>query len=201
MLQPEPKEFKLIQEACSSPITYAIFIILAFWAFIWNINLLPYAIIFSFLLSLMIKIDLKYMILPDSLNILLLFSGFLCHYLMYNSLIFSVLGALFGFILFFSIFYITYKIKGEPSMGFGDVKFITALGAWVGLTGVPLVLLWASLMAGVYVILKILILKKFNNQPFAYGPFLAIAGWLTFLYSTWSWAVILNIREKLLGIL
>jgi leader peptidase (prepilin peptidase)/N-methyltransferase len=200
MPQTEPKEFKIIQEACASLATYGLFLFFMVWIALWHAPIWPYAVVFGLILSFMIKIDIKHMILPDSLNIILLISGLTSHYLIYGNILFSILGALFGFLLFFAIFYITYKIKGEPSMGFGDVKFITALGAWVGITGIPLILLWASLFAGIYIIFKMILSKKFTDKPFPFGPYLAVAGWVTFLYSTWSWTVILNVREKLLGI-
>lgn len=199
-MQQEPKEFSVIVEALKSPWTYIMFIIFASWAGLAHVNLTGFALAFAFLLSLHIKIDIKHMILPDSLNILLLIVGLIAHTTLYGSFTFSLLGALFGFCLFFFIFYITYKIKGEPSMGFGDVKFITALGAWVGLIGVPLILIWASLLAGIFVIVKSIFKGAFINKPFAYGPFLAVAGWLSFLYPHQTWNVILKLREQILGV-
>lgn len=199
-MQEEPRDFPTIVEALKSPWTYFIFAILAMWTALENMHHLHFTLPLAFALSLMIKIDIKHMILPDSINLFLFALGLVAHTALYGNFMFSILGALFGFGLFFLIFYLTYKIKGEPSMGFGDVKFITALGAWVGFMGIPLILVWASFLAGIFIIFKTLVQKHYKNVPFAYGPFLAIAGWLSFHYTYQSWAVILDIRQQIIGL-
>lgn len=199
-MQDEPRDFPTIVEALKSPWTYLGFAIFTIWGIYENSDTLEFTLPFAIILSLMIKIDIKHMILPDSLNIILFILGLIAHTAIYGNFAFSILGALFAFALFFFIFYITYKIKGEPSMGFGDVKFITALGAWVGLLGVPLILIWASFLAGIYIVLKTILQKHYNNVPFAYGPFLAVAGWVSFHYTYQSWAVILDIRQQIIGL-
>ena len=84
-------------------------------------------------------------------------------------------------------------------MGFGDVKFITALGAWVGVVGVPLILIYATILALSFIVLRAIKEKSFQNKPFAYGPFLAIAGWLSILYTFESWKIIETLRASVIG--
>lgn len=81
----------------------------------------------------------------------------------------SVAGAIFFFIR-----YIYMAIKDTEGLGFGDVKFIAAIGAWVGICGVNYVVLISSVAA----IIWSLIYK--NNSPknifktrMPYGSFLA----------------------------
>lgn len=201
----EPKETTVILQAFKSPFTYIIAVFLSIWAVLhFGINipiLTGLSIIFAILLALMIQVDLKHMILPDSLNIILFILGVIWGAGVCGTYLSPFLGAIFGFAIFFFIFYITYKLRGEPAMGFGDVKFITALGTWIGPFGIPLMLLYASIFAGLFIIFKSVFKGKFENKPFPYGPFLAIAGWLAFLYPTVAWNVILEIRENIIGLL
>ena len=196
----EPSELSTIIEALRTPFTYLTFFVLAVWAWASEpASTLNWLLPFAFLLSLMILIDMRHMILPDTLNAVLFVSGLLLHFLWFDSLLLSALGAGLGFILFFFIFYITYIIKGEPAMGFGDVKFITALGAWVGVVGVPLILIYATILALSFIVLRAIKEKSFQNKPFAYGPFLAIAGWLSMLYTFESWKIIETLRASMIG--
>jgi leader peptidase (prepilin peptidase)/N-methyltransferase len=61
-------------------------------------------------------------------------------------------------------------------MGYGDFKLFAALGAWLGLGMLPMVLLIASL-AGVAVGLGLILARRVGrHQPQPFGPYLALAG-------------------------
>ena len=62
-------------------------------------------------------------------------------------------------------------------MGYGDFKLLAALGAWLGATTLPVIVLMAALVG----IVASIILKVARNQPMAFGPALAIAGWIVFV--------------------
>ena len=65
-------------------------------------------------------------------------------------------------------------------MGYGDFKLLAALGAWMGPMMLPLIVLLSSVVGA---IIGIILMKiRGENQPFAFGPYIAIAGWIAFLW-------------------
>ena len=55
-----------------------------------------------------------------------------------------------------------------------------ALGAWMGPLLLPLIVLLSSLVGAIIGIILLKVRKE--NQPFAFGPYIAIAGWIAFLW-------------------
>jgi len=75
------------------------------------------------------------------------------------------------------------RLRGREGLGGGDPFLMAGAGAWVGLAGLPSVLLWAS-AAGLSVVFALLVVRRrvaaTDRLPF--GVFLAIGTWLTWLY-------------------
>ena len=67
-------------------------------------------------------------------------------------------------------------------MGQGDFKLLAVLGAWLGPMMLPLIILLSSLIGSIVGI--ILLKKQGESQPFAFGPYIAIAGIIALLYGT-----------------
>ena len=65
-------------------------------------------------------------------------------------------------------------------MGEGDFKLLAALGAWLGPLLLPFIILLSSLLGSIIGI--ILMRKRAKSRPFAFGPYLAIAGIVALLY-------------------
>jgi leader peptidase (prepilin peptidase)/N-methyltransferase len=191
-------ELASVKECFSRPLFYILLAILIPWGLFYSPWEWLFTVPFAVGLALLTTIDIKHMILPHIITIPMTILALVLHPLMGGHIFMPALGAIIGFILFFLIFYISYKAKGTPSMGFGDVILLTMLGAWLGIAGLPLVLIYASTFALTFVLLKTIYKKGFNNTPFPYGPFLCLGGWLTFLYHEETWAVILNFRETIL---
>ncbi|MBA1687213.1 prepilin peptidase, partial [Escherichia coli] len=64
-------------------------------------------------------------------------------------------------------------------LGYGDVKFLAALGAWHTWTFLPrLVFLAASFACGAVVIGLLMRGKESLKNPLPFGPFLAAAGFV-----------------------
>ena len=84
-----------------------------------------------------------------------------------------------------SVYWLFKLVTGKEGMGYGDFKLLAALGAFVGPQGlIPIVLM--SSLVGAVIGTAILIAKGRDRQtPIPFGPFLAIAGWLQFLYGVW----------------
>lgn len=137
----------------------------------------------TWLLVAMTFIDLDTMLLPDSLTLLLLWVG-LALSCFDNSIspIDSIVGAIFGYLSLWSIYWIFKLLTGKEGMGYGDFKLLAALGAWVGWQHLPIILLLSSVVGAVVGITMMLIQKKDSNLAIPFGPYLAAAGWLTMLY-------------------
>lgn len=86
----------------------------------------------------------------------------------------ALLGGALGFGLFFSIGWFYEKLKKVEGLGFGDVKMMGWLGTWLGITGLPVLVLTASL-TGLLVGVIVMIKEKGNlKTAIPFGPFLAL---------------------------
>lgn len=74
-------------------------------------------------------------------------------------------------------------IRGREGLGAGDAKLMAAAGAWLGWSLLPDVILLAALLGILATMLgriKGRAIDRGTTIPF--GPFLAIAIWLTYVY-------------------
>ena len=69
-------------------------------------------------------------------------------------------------------------ITGREGMGYGDFKLLAALCAFQGAQAIPMILLFAAVCGLIYAA----IVRIGKGKPFAFGPFLALAGWISFMY-------------------
>ncbi|PLN68004.1 prepilin peptidase, partial [Klebsiella quasipneumoniae] len=73
-------------------------------------------------------------------------------------------------------------IRGYEGLGYGDIKYLAALGAWHGWRLLPQLLLVASVLACTVWAVSGLYAryggssKWWGNNPLPFGPFLAAAG-------------------------
>jgi leader peptidase (prepilin peptidase)/N-methyltransferase len=81
----------------------------------------------------------------------------------------AAIGALFW--LLRGLYFAYRKVQG---LGLGDVKFLGAAGIWIGMTGLPLLLLVATLTALAYAGIMHLAGRSLTAQTsMPFGPFLA----------------------------
>lgn len=73
-------------------------------------------------------------------------------------------------------------MTGKEGMGYGDFKLLAALGAWLGPSQLPLIILLSSVVGAVIGGIYMVIRKQ--SAPFAFGPYLAIAGWIAMFGGT-----------------
>jgi leader peptidase (prepilin peptidase)/N-methyltransferase len=137
------------------------------------------ALAFTWALLVSSIIDADYKILPDQLSLTLLWLGLLVNsFSMFSSLSLAVFGASAGYMLLFFVFNLYKLLTKKEGLGHGDFKLLAAIGAWLGLGAVPIVLLIASVSACIVIGSKLLLSKTSMQEQFAFGPFLAFAGWL-----------------------
>lgn len=137
--------------------------------------------LFSLLLLSASIIDLENRIIPDSISFPLILVGLLSNQQeLFCSLENAVFGAIFGYLLLFSIaeiFKITTKKEG---LGHGDCKLLAALGAWIGWEALPHILWLAAFLGCLH--WSIYTLKSKQGKLYIpFGPSLSIAGWVSIL--------------------
>lgn len=152
------------------------------WHFGYGLPLLG-ALLFSWILLALTFIDFDTQLLPDDLTLPLLWLG-----LMFNlgatfvPLPHAVIGAITGYLALWSVYWLFKLIRGKEGMGYGDFKLLAAIGAWLGWQSLPLVILVSSIVGVVAGIIVNLRARKGMSTPFAFGPYLAIAGLIAMLW-------------------
>lgn len=141
------------------------------------------ALVLTWTLITLSMIDAKTMLLPDSLTLPLMWLGIAVNYHgMFVDLQSSVLGAMFGYLSLWSLFHVFKLITGKEGMGYGDFKILAALGAWGGWQILPFTIFAASTLGAIIGILIIVIQRQKESQPIPFGPWLALAGFIGFIW-------------------
>lgn len=141
------------------------------------------ALVFTWTLITLSMIDAKTMLLPDNLTLPLMWFGIAVNYnSFFVDLQSSVLGAMFGYLSLWSLFHVFKLITGKEGMGYGDFKILAALGAWGGWQILPFTVFLASSLGAIIGILLIAIQRNKESQPVPFGPWLALAGFIGFIW-------------------
>lgn len=139
---------------------------------------------FGWLLLTLACIDWRSGLLPDALNGILLLAGLVAIATIDSTAVAGhVIGAAAGFIALAGLALVYRKVRNREGVGLGDAKLLAGIGAWVSWQGLPTVILCGSSLALVYVTAQSLRGKPMKaGDRLAFGPFLAAAGWLVWLY-------------------
>jgi len=128
-------------------------------------------------------IDLKKQLLPDSITMPLLWFGiFISLFDVFTDLKSSVIGAIAGYLILWSVFHLFKIITKKDGMGYGDFKLLSALGAWAGFSYLPQIILISSVVGSIAGISMLILGKTKQQQPIPFGPYLAVAGWIALLW-------------------
>ncbi len=128
-------------------------------------------------------IDYDTQLLPDSITLPMIWLGLLLSLIpLFAETEASLFGAVFGYMLLWLVYYLFKILTGKEGMGFGDFKLLALLGAWLGWQMLPAIILLAS-VAGAVIGVSLMIFKGHDKEkPIPFGPYLAIAGWLAFMF-------------------
>ena len=171
--------------ACKAPISVRYPVVEAVTASLWVLcglqfgvsNALAGAMFLTAVLVVLTVIDLDHQLLPDSLTLPLVWIGLLFNIdNTFVSLESAVLGAVFGYLCLWTVFWLFKIVTGKEGMGHGDFKLLAALGAWFGLAALPTIVLLSSLVGAVLGVVLIVTGKQDRETPMPFGPFLAGAG-------------------------
>ncbi len=128
-------------------------------------------------------IDFDTQLLPDDLTLPLLWGGLLANvYGLFVPLPEAVAGAMAGYLVLWSIYWIFKLVRGKEGMGYGDFKLLAALGAWLGWKTLPMIVLGSSLVGACIGITLVVVKGRDHNVPLAFGPYLAIAGMIALFF-------------------
>jgi leader peptidase (prepilin peptidase)/N-methyltransferase len=151
-------------------------------------------IIFSWCLIAASGIDIGHKLLPDSITLPLMWLGILLSlFNVFIDLETSVIGAMAGYFSLWSIFIMFKLITGKEGMGHGDFKLLAALGAWCGWKMLLVIVLTSSLVGAIIGISMIVLSNKGRDTQIPFGPYLAAAGWISFLWGPELLQTYLNI--------
>ena len=131
------------------------------------------ALIFVWSLIALAAIDLDTQLLPDDITLPLLWIGLLVNINHgFTDIQSAVIGAIAGYLSLWSIYWCFKLITGKEGMGYGDFKLLAAIGAWLGWSMLPLVILFSSLVGALVGIGLILAAKLNKSIPIPFGPYL-----------------------------
>ena len=131
------------------------------------------------MLFLLMEIDNRMMLLPDLITLPLLISGFA--YASFNGFILgdditlavqnSVLGSIFGYTIptIAALFMVR---KNSEAFGGGDIKLLSAIGAWVGLATIQTIILISCIVFAISCFIN-------KKRVGAFGPSIVIATLIT----------------------
>ena len=127
-------------------------------------------------------IDFDTQLLPDDITLPLLWLGLIVNYFsLITDFRDAFIGACMGYLVFWIVFQVFKLVTGKEGMGYGDFKLLAMLGAWLGWQYLPLIIILSS-FSGAIVGGSLIALGRDKSRPIPFGPYLAIAGWITVIW-------------------
>lgn len=146
------------------------------WHFGFGLSLLG-ALLFSWAMIALAFIDLDTQLLPDDVTLPLLWAGLAFNLTgTYTNLTDAVIGAMAGYLILWSVYWLFKLVTGKEGMGYGDFKLLAAIGAWLGWEALPLTILMSSFIGALVGLSLIALARHGRGVPIPFGPYLAGAG-------------------------
>ena len=128
-------------------------------------------------------IDVRTQLLPDSLTLPLMWLGLIASLdNLYMPAKPALLGAVVGYASLWTVWWLFKQATGKEGMGHGDFKLLAALGAWCGLNGLLPIILLSAVAGAIIGSVMLAVQGRDRSTPIPFGPYLAIAGWVTFMW-------------------
>ena len=130
--------------------------------------------------------DLRSWLLPDLLTLPLIIVGLVAAVVLDpDQLTERALGAALGYLSLAAVAAFYRALRDREGLGGGDAKLLAASGAWLGAAALPQVILLAALSAlGAAACLRLTGTKLGRHSPMPFGPFLALATWVLWLFGS-----------------
>lgn len=94
----------------------------------------------------------------------------------------AVIGVVLGYGVFWLVARLFLMVTGREGMGYGDFKLLAMLGAFMGWQALPFIVFASSLVGVVVGVLFLYLSRKDMRTEIPFGPYLAAAGMLWFLW-------------------
>lgn len=141
-----------------------------------------FACVLTWGLMALALIDYDTQLLPDDITLPLLWLGLAVNYFgVVTNLADAFVGACAGYLVFWTVFQLFKLITGKDGMGYGDFKLLSMLGAWMGWQALPLIIILSS-FSGALIGGSLILMGRARDNPIPFGPYLAIAGWITLIW-------------------
>lgn len=141
------------------------------------------ALCFLWSLIALAFIDFDTQLLPDSITLPLIWVGLLFNLFgTFTDLDAAVIGAVAGYLILWTVYWLFKLLTGKEGMGFGDFKLLAAIGAWLGWTLLPAVILLSAGVGAVIGIVLILVARHGRGTPIPFGPYLALGGLVALIW-------------------
>ena len=147
----------------------------------WHSTAQPAALLGCGLVATLVAltfIDLDTQLLPDILTLPLMWAGIIAAALGWLPITLgaSVGGAVIGYLSLWFVAHAFRILRGKEGMGGGDFKLLAALGAWMGWSMLPLIVLLSSVVGAGVGIALIVFRSHGRDVPIPFGPYLAGGG-------------------------
>ncbi|CDG22180.1 Bifunctional prepilin peptidase: leader peptidase; methyl transferase (General Secretory Pathway) [Xenorhabdus poinarii G6] len=147
-----------------------------------NVDFVIIIFLCSALLLLMI-VDIKTYCLPDIITLPLLWIGLLLnvdgHFVSIRS---AIYGAISGYLFLWFLYWLCRYTLNKEGIGYGDLKLTAAIGAWLGVEMIPLLMLMASL-SGLFGFTMMSLKRKSFPEFIAFGPYLCLSAMVLIGYN------------------
>jgi leader peptidase (prepilin peptidase) / N-methyltransferase len=166
------------------PIVEALTAAVFFWH--WTVfgptPLLFVRLAFACALIVLFAIDLELQILPDVITLPGIVVGFACSWFVPPGPLMSVAGILLGGGLLWAISEAWFRVRKVEAMGFGDVKMLAMVGAFLGAKLVFLTFVLSSMIGGLVGAVLVATRRADMATKVPFGTMLAFAALIASLY-------------------
>jgi len=166
------------------PIVEIVTAALFFWT--WTVfgptPLFLVRVVFACALLVLFAIDLEHQLLPDLITLPGIVLGVACSVFLPPGPVMSLAGALLGGGLLWIIAEVWFRLRKVDGMGFGDVKMLAMVGAFLGAPLVMLTFILSTFIGGVIAVVLVVTRRATMASAIPFGTMLAVAALVASLY-------------------
>jgi leader peptidase (prepilin peptidase)/N-methyltransferase len=144
--------------------------------------LMPVRLLFACALIVLFLIDLEHQILPDVITLPGIVLGVIFSLVLPPGPVMSLLGVLLGGGLLWGIAEAWFRLRKVEAMGFGDVKMLAMVGAWLGVKMVLVTFVLSSMLGGLIGAVLIGARRADMATRVPFGTMLAVAALVASVY-------------------
>lgn len=153
---------------------------------VWQFGVTPQAaaaLVFTWAMIALAVIDFDTQLLPDVITLPLLWLGLIFSLFgVFVDAETAIMGAIAGYLSLWTVFQLFRLLTGREGMGRGDFKLLALFGAWMGWQALPQIILLSAVPGAIIGIALIALGRHQQRAPMPFGPYLAIAGWISLLW-------------------